>query len=514
MSKNIFYPLLILLSLYAFRADAQRNDRANAEAAKPNQLFELIPVPGKGYITIYTDDPEKPSKVRMEFTGANETIEAAKEISLVRRGLSAMIESAFIWEGELTLLTSLFYPGPQRDLLLIRRYRLPDLEEVASEKIAEAYVPGRLRIPFGYALSPDSTTIMFYSWTYAVPEDPVKMEIHVLDQQLERKWTKRFLLPNKNANFYIYACKVDNDGNAYLLCEDYKGKVGGRINEEKIERFVLRLDENSDEATSYVINLPDKVITDLRFTMDDAGNLYGGGLYRQPKKVNLDGVFAYRIDQKTQGFQKKEIPINKDDYQAMHAYTDASGKHVSGTRQFRDYFLDKVVWDDQQGLMLIGEQRIYEEDEDRYRDILVVQLDTDLRKKWMLRIPKAQVTHWGQPYFASYCYLERGDKKYIIFNDHQENMVSGEVLPSRIKTLSMNLNFNLPKPMIHMVQITPEGKLKHQNLSMVIKAPDKMALFPDMTRSDGKSTFLLYLDHLNVGVDQAGLVFPISWVTE
>lgn len=514
MSKNIFYPLLILLSLCAFRVDAQRNNRTNAEETKPNQLFELLPVPGKGYINIYTDHPETPSKILMEFIGPAQTVEATKEISLIRRGLSAMIESAFIWNGELTLITSLFYPGPQRDLLFIRRYSLPDFEEVASEKIAEAYVPGRLRIPFGYALSPDSTNIMFYSWTYAVPEDPVKMEIHVLDRQLERQWTKRFLLPNKNANFYIYACKVDNDANAYLLCEDYKGKVGGRINEEKIERFVLRLDENSDEATSFVIKLQDKVITDLRFTMDDEGNLYGGGLYRQPNKVNQDGVFVYRIDQKTQGFQKKEIPINKGDYQAMHAYADASGKHVSGTRQFRDYFLDKVVWNDQQGLMLVGEQRIYDDDEDRYRDILVVQLDPDLRKKWMLRIPKSQVTFWGQPYFASYCFLERDGKQYVIFNDHQDNMATDEVRPSRIKTLSMNLSFNLPKPFIHMIQITPEGKLKHQNLSMVIKQPDRMALFPSMTRSDGRNSFLLYLNYLNEVVDEPGLVFPISWVKE
>ncbi|PHN03923.1 hypothetical protein [Flavilitoribacter nigricans] len=509
MSKTTIYPLLFFLLLAGLQVNAQRRNGNPPEDAKASQIFEILPVAGKGYVTIFTDRGETPSKVRMIFTGASETVEAENELSLVRRGLSGMVESAFIWEGQLTLITSLFYPGPQRDLLFIRRFSLPDLEEVASEKIAEAYVPGRLRIPFGYALSPDSTQIMFYSWSYAVPEDPVKMEIHVLDQQLTRQWTKRFLLPNKNENFYIYACKVDNDGNAYLLCEDYKGKIGARIRDDKIERFVLRLDQNTSEAVSFAIQLPDKVITDLRFTMDKQGNLYGAGLYRDAKKVFQAGVFAYRIDQKTQGFRKKEIPISKEDYQAAHPYADADGKHVSGTRQFRDFFIDRLDWDEQEGLTMIGEQRIYDDDKDTYRDILVIQLDTTLRKSWMTRIPKDQSTLWGQPTFASYTYLSRGDQKYILFNDEAENMPGETDLPSRIR--SFDLQYSTPTPILHMVKIGENGVLQHQNLSTVIRAGSKTGLVPAMTRSDQENTFLLYMVNLN-NPEAEGEVFPISWM--
>lgn len=511
MSKTTIYPLLFFLIVSAFQAVAQPNDRLDPANRTSSLIFELLPVPDKGYVSIYTDHLETPSKVRFTFTGASEKVESEKEISLIRRGLSGMVESAFIWEGELTLITSLFYPGPQRDLLFVRRYSLPDFTEVASEKIAEAYVPGRLRIPFGYALSPDSTNIMFYSWSYAVPEDPVKMEIHVLNQQLERQWTKRFLLPNKNANFFIYACKVDNDGNAYLLCEDYKGKVGGRIQDQKIERFVLRLDKNSAEATSFGIELPDKVITDLSFTMDGEGNLYGGGIYREEKKAYQAGLFAYRIDQKTQGFQKREIPINKEEYQAMHAYTDASGKHVSGSRQFRNYFLDQVVWDDDEGLTLIGEQRILDSDKDQYNDILVAQLDTSLRKKWITRVPKSQSTYWGQAYFASYRFLQRGTKKYLLFNDNQQNFPEEDELPSRIKLL----DFVSPsvKPNIHMVQVGSNGKLLHQNLSPLLKPGSLLALVPSLSRSDQKNAFLLYLVLVSQPEGE-GEILPISWIKE
>lgn len=512
MSKNIFYPLVLLFCLFTLQAEAQRNNDDNeARPAKADKIFEILPLPDQGgYVTIYVDNTETPSLLRMELTGEAVEPVASRELSLVRRGLSAMIESAFIWDGQLTVITSLFYPGPQRDLLFMRRYSLPDLKEVDSEQIAEAYVPGRLRIPFGYALSPDSTRIMFYSWTYAVAKDPVKMEIHVLDKSMERQWSKRFLLPNKNANFYIYGCKVDNEGNAYLLCEDYKGKVGGRIQEDKIERFVLRLSENSSEATSFVIQLPDKVISDLQFTMDKAGNLYGGGIYKESKKINQDGVFAYRIDQKTQGYQKREIPISKEDYQAMHAYAGPEGKHVSGTRQFRNYFLDQVIWDEQ-GLSLIGEQRVFDSDKDRYGDLLVIRLDTSLRKQWALRIPKNQTASWTQPYFASYSFLTRSDKQYVVFNDHEDNMPTADGLPSGIKTLDLDITFNRPKSFVHLIEIMANGQLQHQNINNVINVSPQMALLPGMTRSNQKNTFLLYMSYL-ADADQPGKVFPISWV--
>lgn len=505
MSKLIRYPLIfIYCSLSVLQLSAQRPQGEKAA----DVIFEILPIAQKGYVSVFTDNPEAPTKVRFTLTDAAGQLQSEQELSLVRRGLAGMLESAFIWEGQLTLVTSLFYPGPQRDLLFVRRYSLPDLEEMAAEKIAEAYVPGRLRIPFGYALSPDSTRIMFYSWTYAVPEDPVKMEIHVLDRQLTRIWDKRFLLPNKNANFYIYACKVDNAGNAFLLCEDYKGKVGSRIQDEKIERFVLRLDQNSSEATSYKIELTDKVITDLSFVMDKKGNLYGGGIYREGRGIYQDGVFAYRIDQQTQGFQKREIPIDKDDYQAMHAYTDDQGRYVSGTRQFRNYALDQVIWDEQDGLTLVGEQRIFEGDEDQYNDILMVQLDTSLRKKWGTRIPKAQATPWGGSEFASYTYLRRDGKNYLLFNDHMDNMPTESDVPNRIKGL--NFTIGMPKPLLHIVQVQPDGTLRHQNLNEVVESGSRLGLVPALTCSDRQNVFLLYVKDV-IDSSAKGLVFPISW---
>lgn len=513
MNKILIFSLTFFCFGITLHTTAQSRPEVKPQKDLSFSLFELLPVPGKGYVSVLIDNQEAPTKVRLAFTGATETVESVQEISLLRRGLSAMVESAFIWDGQVTLVTSLFYPGPQRDLLFARRYRIPDLEEVASEKIAEAYVPGRLRVPFGYALAPDSSKVMFYSWSYAVPEDPVKMEIHVLDRQLERLWNKRFLLPNKNENFFVYACQVDNAGNTYLLCEDYKGKIGSgsRIRDEKIERFVLRLAKDSQEATAFSIQLEDHVITDLRFTMDPAGNLIGAGFYREKGKSYQAGVFAYRIDQKTLGFKKWQIPIDKDTYQKMHAYSNDKGKHISGTRRFRDYYLDQLVWSETEGLTLIGEQRIYEEDEDKYYDIMIVQLDTNFRKKWATRVPKKQAASWAQLNFVSYRFLQRGENQYLLFNDHQDNMPTAEGVPNRIKTL--DFMFTSPQPVLHLVKIGNNGRLQHQNVSAVIETKSRMALVPYLTRSDRQNSFLLYLRNLS-SPDGIGKVFPISWAKE
>lgn len=513
MSK-IITPFL-LIGILLGSAALYSQDRPRQNSGPKFDLFELLPLADTGYISVMTDVREQPTQVRLIYTGPGDKVITTKDLSLIRRGLSAQVEGAFIWDGQLAVISSLFYPGPQRDLLFIRRYRLPDLEEVASEQIAEAYVPGRLRVPFGYALSPDSTKLMFYSWTYAVPEDPVKMEIHVLDQQLKGLWSKRFLLPNKNENFFIYSCLLDNAGNAYLLCEDYKGKVNPqmRIQDSKIERFALRLSENSDEATAFTIQLTDKVITDLKFTMDEQGNLLGGGFYKEGKgnQLSLDGMFAYRIDQETQGFRKWEFPLDKEQYLAMHPYSE-DGKFVSGTRQFRDFYLDNLNWDADLGLTMIAEQRLYEQDEDKYNDILVLQLDPGMKKKWITRIPKRQAASWTQPDLISYRYLKREKKQYVLFNDLSDNIPGTGENPNRIKDL--NFVFNQPNTIaLHLVEIGPDGQLSHQDLSPVLGTSTRLAVSPTFTRSNGKDVFLLYLKLVS-RPDQLGQVFPISWVRE
>lgn len=513
MSKTLLLPILLLALLHAGPSLAQQNGKQNPSRISPYVLFDQIPIPGRGFVSIHLDREESPQSVRLTFTGASETIESIQEISLQQRGLNVMLEGAFLWNGQLALITSLFYPGPQRDLLFIHRYSLPDFEELSAAQVAEAYVPGRLRIPFGYSLSPDSSRIMFYSWTYAVPEDPVKMGIHVLDQDLKQLWSKRFLLPNKNENFYIYACQVDNAGHAYLLCEDYKGKVsaGSQIRDEKIERFVLRLAENSSEATSFAITLDDRVITDLRFTLTPTGDLLGAGFYREGNKPNQTGAFVYRIDQKTQGYRKWEFPISKEDYWQMHPYAEPGDGFISGTRQFRDFFVDQLVWDDQQGLTLVAEQRIYDNDEDKYNDILLMQLDTNWRKQWAVRVPKQQAALWTETQFISYRFLRREGKNYVLFNDAPENIPTEKEPTPRIKDLSFV--FNNPKVSYHLVQITDQGHLLHQDLGQALGLQNSGGLVPSMVRSDGRNVFLLYFKGIGNPIDP-GRPYPISWITK
>jgi len=286
-----------------------------------------------------------------------------------------------------------------------------------------------------------------------------------------------------------------------------------KVQDEKIERFVLRMSENSNDATSFVIKLQGLAITSLRFISDDRGNLIGAGFYKEPNKTNQIGFFAYRIDQQTQGFRKWEFSVNKDQYQMMHAYTDESGKYVSGTRQMRDYVLDHLVWDDEQGLTMVAEQRIFLQDEDNYNDIMIIQLDTNFQKKFTVRIPKKQSALWSIPDFASYQFLRRGQRQFVIFNDLVDNIPTEAGLPKRIKEMDLFLQGQRSRSGIHLVEIENTGRIKHQDLKPVIQAGADMGLVPSMTRSDGDNVFLLYLSYLN-NPGLTGKVYPISWMSK
>ena len=142
----------------------------------------------------------------------------------------------------------------------------------------------------------------FYSWSYALPDAPAKLALKVYDDEMKLLWKRRYILPYRNETLFLYGCRVTNDGNAFILGEDYQGKVSSnmRIRMEKIKRFALFVEAGKKDFLEYTVGLgEDHVVSDMKFTMDKNNNLVAVGYYKPRKKYRLAGYFSYRINYET-----------------------------------------------------------------------------------------------------------------------------------------------------------------------------------------------------------------------
>lgn len=431
---------------------------------------QLVTVGSNDMVALMVDKKENPSKLHIKYVDSASQVIAEKFIQLNRRGIRGQLEAIFYWNGKLNILSSLYYPGPKRNHLIFTQYELPTLKEITSKKIDEAYTPGLYRIPFGYSLSPDSTKILFYSWSYAIPDDPARLSLHVLDQELELLWQEYELLPFKNETLYLYGCQVDNDGKAYFLCENYEGKVSKNmaIKESKIKYYAFMIEPGGKALRLYPLNIDEKIIVNLKFAMGHNNDLYAAGFFKD--KRTFEGLFLFRVDGQSKKLSRKLFPINKDTY--VNAY--AAGNDPNPQKGFYDYELDELKMGNDGSLFLVAEQRpdpqnyglAYE-----YNDILAIKISPKRTLDWLIRVPKRQKRVFEAEGTFSYVAFEKNGQLYLLFNDDKSNATKrgkAEKLAPYSGKETMNM----------LVRVKEDGTWKGNNISALIGSKVQLTIFP------------------------------------
>ena len=414
---SLIFPAFLLLSVFF----------------KPHPLYcqpeydlflikEVVPFGEEGFVAVFLDHPERPKQMRLEFFTPDNRSRSQKVISLERRGIEAKFEGVFAWNGRLLILTSMYYPGPQRNYLMLHEYAVPDFEESSGIVVDEAYTPQLYRVPFGFSLSPDSTKAMFYAWSYSLPEDPARLSVTVLQDNLDTLWQQRYVLPYKNASLYLYDCRVTDDGRAFLLGENYTGKVGPVIDESKIEYFVLSAVPGDENMIIYDINPQGYALNGLHIDPVPGNAMAGAAFYQEPgKEVHL-GIYAFYIPPSGGKMEQGLVPVDKESYQAAYSYEGGDGILNANRHRFESYQMRSVRVLPDGSLLAVAEQEYYSPTAGVYEfnDILTVRLRPGLQRlQWMRRLPKRQSEGFNNSPLSPFSFKEilKGEKLYFLFND-------------------------------------------------------------------------------------------------
>lgn len=432
-------------------------------------IKEVIPFGEQGFVAIFLDDLERPKRMRLQYFASDNAPGQVEVISLERQGIRAKFEGAFAWNGQLNILTSLYYPGPKRNHLMLHRYALPDLQSSEGYLVDEAYTPELYRVPFGFSLSPDSSRIMFYSWSYSLPKDPARVTVTVLNAFLDVVWQQRYVLPYKNESLYIYNCRITDDGRAFLLCENYTGKVGPTIDENKIEYFVLGGIDGDENMIIYDISPQGKSLRGLHIDPVPGNAMAGGAFYQDPGKSVHEGVYMFYIPPGGGKMEQGFLPISKDAYQKAYIYPGNDGFFNPNRRRFESYKIRKVDVLPDGSFLAAAEQEYYNESDVTYEfnDIMVMRVSPDLQRlSWMHRLPKRQSEGYNRSPFSPYSYkvFQQNGKWYFLFNDLAMNHaeVGGPRSIGRYLAADDNV--------VIVAEVDPSGKVRFFNLTRWLRS--------------------------------------------
>lgn len=475
----------------------------------PIELETLVPI-GNGFVLIMVNDLERPSTMALRYFDQEETLMGEKDIDLRRQGLLAQFEGAFEFNGDLCVMTSLYYPGPKRNHLLFRRYKLPDLEEVSNEVIDEAYTPTFFRIPFGFAKSPNEEYLSFCSWTYTLPEDPAKVTVRVFNKKLEEVWNQRYLLPFKNETFYIFDHAVNNEGRSFIFCENYQGKPGTNINESKIEYRVLAAEQGNTNLIEYNLNMPDHTITGLRTKMDSSGAIVGAAFIKDPnKKSRLSGLYLFRVPPDGKSIQRSQLGLSEEMYEEAFPYGEKDSFFSGNKHKFSNFAVDYIFEAPDGSWIVVGEYRkeLPNSYEIQFNDMLVAKISPDLNKMvWYKRIPKRQTGYQGQWSYLSYKAFHKKDNVFLIFNDTRDNH-DQQGGPKSIVT------YESERAQVILMQInTKTGEVLKNDLTDMARKRKVEAIWPSRAwEINGKSRVVVYGDAILGNGVVASVMLNFAW---
>ena len=396
-------PLVLLFSIFGFVSISF------AQARLDTNVFifsRLLPVSPTRVVTVQQNWSSTGAPLQLYFQSISSVspAKAEKLVSLKMGPFKAQAKDVFMWNGQLNLLTSVYYPGPGRSNFLLQQFDPKTLVEKHSQLIDAVATPRpSSNSPYlGYCISPDSSHIGFYSWIYAYSEDSVRLNVQVYNRSLEKQWSKQYTLSYLNNRFLINNCALRNNGEFFLFAENYTGRIGAAtiIKANLIEHMALQLRKDLDTARVLRTQL-DKgaYFTSLKFGLAANETLYGIGI------TNQNGLYTLKMPLSTEVYTQNIDAFPKALYQ--NAERAARQDSVLGdnfsTASFSDYIIYKLYLQPQGQLYLLA----------TYNGAnMLIRFDDQAKAKYISIIPRMRHGFLGTIYDCSL--FIKGDTSFFL----------------------------------------------------------------------------------------------------
>lgn len=350
---------------------------------------------------------------------------------------------------------------------------------------------------FRYEVSKDKKTIAVISSMHDDRNAREQFKVSVFNGSMTRLWQKDITLPYESNLFEKEALLLDNKGNIYLsgrlYMERVKEKRKGMAN---YSYSILAYRDLGETSKEYPVSLKGEFITDLGFNITTDDKLAVAGFYSEQGTYSIKGICFTLID-------AASGTVMRQGNKAFDAsfLSDFSKQQVDKQdMELYRYSLDDIIIRSDGGVLLLAEQFYVREQTNttrypdgryyttttyyyNYNDIIAVNVNPDMTMEWATKIPKRQVTTDDGGYYSSYASAIAGDRIYLLFNDHPDNLAA-------TNSATIAKYSGVKNSVATLVTITADGKWK-KSLLFSNKAQGEI-LRPKICEQVSANQFFLY----------------------
>lgn len=268
-----------------------------------------------------------------------------------------------------------------------------------------------------------------------------KIGFLIIDADLKPVYDEIVTMPYTEKKMENLDFAVDNTGSAFVLAKVYKDDSGRErvkgSDDSNYDIELIKYDFKTAKLTSTPVVLEGQYINKGWLQESPTGDMICSGLYTS--RVNskgADGLFYAKLgpDGKMHGLRSFEIPLEVlNQYVSKRKRKSNDKKDEKGTAEFEFLYLNKIVFQADGSVLLLGEQYYFEENESRmgvvtmtsythyYNSILATKISPSGRMEWMVKLPKAQQGN-KKPGALSFKHIKRNDQHYFLYVDNARNL--------------------------------------------------------------------------------------------
>ncbi len=360
----------------------------------------------------------------------------------IRGGSTMDYEAAYLIQNEIFIFSSFADKKTRINKLYCRTFDKDTFKAGKLTEIAELpYEKKRKTGGFGLEISDDEETLLIYLNKPYQKNAPERYGFTIIDKDLNKLWEKDIELPYTEQFFIIENYTINNDGDVYLLGQEFKEDKKDRIKGKPNYKYhVLAYLDKGKKVKDYEINLEDKFITDITFKVAKNGDLICSGLYSKNGTSGVKGAFYMVIDFETRQIKNNSLKEFDESFITQgwsdKAITKAKKKEIKKDKaiELYEYDLKDFILREDGGAVLVAEQYYVRvvtttttDSQGRtttrttyhyyYNDIIVVNITPKGRIEWATKIEKNQHSVNDGGYLSSYALQVIGDQLFFIFNE-------------------------------------------------------------------------------------------------
>ncbi len=296
----------------------------------------------------------------------------------------------------------------------------------------------------GYELSKDSSKILMFGNNAYKKDENEKYYISVLDNNMNKLWSKTIELPYKDKFVSIEDHLITNNGKVGVLIKHYDQEVsresvrkdGSKIPSYKTKMLVY--DKDNVAPVEYVLDLNNKFVHTLQLVDDKDEKLVLFGLYKEKHNGYINGFFIANFDRTTkivttknlnqfpealveqikidkQGTDKESDPGLSNRFKLAEVVNRANGSKDFILEYSSEIYIPPTSF--YNGTIWVTSGGYWKYD---YGNIIDINLQKD-GKTIIARIPKMQSSR-DVRIFSNFKALPYKDKLLVFYNDDDDNI--------------------------------------------------------------------------------------------